>query len=171
MLIFNLGSSYLTVSSLTWFMNLAFQVPGQYCSFQYRALLSPPDTSKLSGVSSLAQPLHFSGAVGNCPCSSSVAYWIPSNLWGSCSGGLSFCFFILLMGRDTGGVVFPSPVDHILSEVFTMICLSWVTYFTWLITSLSYASLSPRQGCDLCSCCCHSLSHAQLFATPWTSAY
>ena len=42
----------------------------------------------------------------------------------------SFCLFILFMvfSRQEywNGLPFPSPVDHILSEVSTMICPSWV---------------------------------------------
>ena len=41
-----------------------------------------------------------------------------------------FCLFILFMGFSRqeywSGLPFPSPVDHILSELSTMICLSWV---------------------------------------------
>ena len=44
--------------------------------------------------------------------------------------GLQFCLFILLMGLSRqeywGGFPFPSPVDHILSELSTMTRLSWV---------------------------------------------
>ena len=36
--------SCLATFSLPWFMNLAFQVPMQYCSLQHQTLLSPPDT-------------------------------------------------------------------------------------------------------------------------------
>ena len=45
------------------------------------------------------------------------------NLW-------SFCLFILFMGFSRqeywSGLPFPSPVDHILSELYTMTCPSWV---------------------------------------------
>ena len=43
---------------------------------------------------------------------------------------LSFCVFILFMGFSRqeywSGLLFHSPVDHILSEFFTMTCPSWV---------------------------------------------
>ena len=42
---------------------------------------------------------------------------------------LSLCFFILFMGFSRqeyrGGLPFPSPVDHILSDLSTMTRLSW----------------------------------------------
>ena len=41
-----------------------------------------------------------------------------------------FCLFILFMGFSRqeywSGLPFPSPVDHVLSELFTMTCPSWV---------------------------------------------
>ena len=43
---------------------------------------------------------------------------------------LSFCLFILFMGFSRqeywSGLSFPSPVDHVLSELSTMTCPSWV---------------------------------------------
>ena len=43
---------------------------------------------------------------------------------------VSFCLFILFMGflrqEYWSGLPFPSPVDHILSELSTMTCPSWV---------------------------------------------
>ena len=50
--------------------------------------------------------------------------------WGSSSSVLPFCLFILFMGfsrqESWSGLPFPPPVDHILSELFTMTCPSWV---------------------------------------------
>ena len=45
MLMFFLAISCLTMSNLSWFMDLIFQVPMQYCSLEYQTLLSPPGTS------------------------------------------------------------------------------------------------------------------------------
>ena len=42
MSVFNLAISCLTVSNLSWFMDLTFQLPIQYCSLQHQTLLSPP---------------------------------------------------------------------------------------------------------------------------------
>ena len=59
-----------------------------------------------------------------------VGYWAPTNLGSSSFCVLSFCLFILLMEFSRheywGGLPFPFPVDHILSELSTMTYLSWV---------------------------------------------
>ena len=61
---------------------------------------------------------------------SPAAYWAHTNLGSSSSSVISFCLFILFMGfwrqEYWSGLPFPSPVDHILSELSTMTCLSWV---------------------------------------------
>ena len=57
-------------------------------------------------------------------------YWTPSDLGGSSSSVLSFYLFTLFMGfsrqESWSGLPFPSPVDHVLSEVSTMTLPSWV---------------------------------------------
>ena len=59
-----------------------------------------------------------------------VAYWAPTNLGSSSFSVLSFCLFVLFMGFSRqeywSGLPFPSPVDHVLSEISTMTHLSWV---------------------------------------------
>ena len=61
---------------------------------------------------------------------SPVAYLAPTNLRSSSFSVLSFCLFILFMGFSRqeycSGLPFPSPVDHILSDLSTMTHLSWV---------------------------------------------
>ena len=61
---------------------------------------------------------------------SPVAYWPPTDMVSSSFSILSFCLFILFMGFSRqeywNGLPFPSPVDHILSELSTMTRLSWV---------------------------------------------
>ena len=61
---------------------------------------------------------------------SPVAYWAPTDLGSSSFSVLSFHLFILFMGFSRqeywSGLPFPSPVDHILSELYTMTHLSWV---------------------------------------------
>ena len=80
--------------------------------------------------------------------SSPVAYWAPTDFGSSSFSILSFCLFILFMGflrqEYCSGLPFPSPVDHILSDLSTMIRPSWVAphgmaYFHWF-----------RQGCGPC---------------------
>ena len=61
---------------------------------------------------------------------SPVAYWTRTNLGSSSFSVLSFCLFILFMGfsrqKYWSGLPFPSPMDHVSSELSTMSCLSWV---------------------------------------------
>ena len=61
-------------------------------------------------------------------CSSPVTYWTSSNLGDSASDVISFCLFILFMGfsQEEYWSGLPFPVEHILSEVFTVMRLSWV---------------------------------------------
>ena len=75
-----------------------------------------------------------------------IAYWAPTNPESSPFSVLSFFLFIhkesdmteglnwteliLFMGfsrqENWSGLPFPSPVDHVLSELSTVTCLSWV---------------------------------------------
>ena len=124
---FTLAISYMTTSNLPWFMDLTFQVPMQYCSLQHQTLLLSPVTS----------------TTGYCFCFSSIpsfflelflhwspTYWAPPHLRSSSFCVLSFCLFILFMGFSRqeycSGFPFPSPVDHIWSELSTMTRPSWV---------------------------------------------
>ena len=109
-------------------MDLTFQVPMQYCSLQHQTLLPSPVTSTagccfyFGSISSffLELFLHWSP----------VAYWAPTDLGSSSFIVISFCLFILFMGFSRqeywSGLPFPSPVDHVLSELSTMTRLSWV---------------------------------------------
>ena len=118
----------LTTSSLLWFVDLTFQLPMQYYSLQHWTLLLSPVTSTTGccfcfiSISSffLDLFLHWSP----------VAYWAPTNLGSSSFRVLSFCLFILFMGfsrqESWSGLPFPSPVDHVLSDLSTMTHLSWV---------------------------------------------
>ena len=62
--------------------------------------------------------------------SSPVAYWALTDLGSSSFSVLSFCLFILFMRFSRqeylSGLPFPSPVYHVLSELPTMTCPSWV---------------------------------------------
>ena len=106
-------------------------IPGsmQYCSLQHQNLLPSLVTSTtrccfcFGSVSSffLELILHWSP----------VAYWAPTNLGSSSFSVLYFCLFILFMGFSRQeywiSLTFPSPVDHILSELSTMTRPFWVT--------------------------------------------
>ena len=137
--IFSLANSCLTTSNLPWFMDLTFQVPLQHYSLQHWTLLLSPITSTtgccfyFGSVSSFFLELFLH--------SSPVAYWAPTNLGSSSFSVISFCFFILFMGFSRQeywrGLPFPSPVDHVLSELSTMIVhLGW-PYMAWFIVLLS----------------------------------
>ena len=128
LLMFTLVISCLTTSNLLWFMDLPFQVPMQYCSLQHRTLL-------LSPVTSTTVCCFCSGSIPSFFLElflywSPVAYWAPNDPGSSSYSVLSFCLFILFMGFSWqeywSGLPFPSPVDHILSDLFTMTHLSWV---------------------------------------------
>ena len=125
MLMFILVISCLTTSNLPWSMDLTFQGPMQYCSLQRWTLLPSPVTSTtgccfhFSSVSSffLELFLHWSP----------VAYWAPTNLgvplWVSYLLAFSYCSWD---SQGKKGIPFPSPVDHVLSELSTMTYLSLV---------------------------------------------
>ena len=123
-----LAISCLTTSNVTCFTDLTFQVPMRYCSLQHQTLLPSPVTSTnghcfcFGSISSffLELFLHFSP----------IAYWAPTDLGSSSFSVISFCIFILFMGfsrQEYGSaLLFPSPVNHILSELSNMTCPSWV---------------------------------------------
>ena len=112
-------------------MDLTFQVPVQYCSIQHWTLLTAPDTSTTEHhFHYVPATSFFLELLVIAFHSSPVAYWTPSDLEGSSSSVIFFCLFILFMEFSRkeywSGLIFPSPVDHILSERFTMTHLSWV---------------------------------------------
>ena len=112
-------------------MDLTFQVPTQYCSLQHPILLSPSDTSttELHFHFGLAASFFLELLIVVLR-SSPVTYWTPFNLGDSSFGVISFWPFIQFMrfSRQVywGGLPFPPPVGHILSELSTRTCPSWV---------------------------------------------
>ena len=100
----------------------------QYCSLQPQTLLLSPVTSTVG----------YSFCFGSIPSFflelflhwSPVAYWAPTDLGSFSFSILSFCLFILLMGFSRqeywSGLQFPSPLNHILSDLSTMTRPSWV---------------------------------------------
>ena len=113
MLMFNLAISCLTTFNLPWFMDLTFQVSVQYCCLQHQTLLSPPDISTTGHHFCCGPALFLELFLRFCP----VPYWTHSDLGGSSSSVISFCFFILFMGflrqQHWSGLSFLSPVDQI----------------------------------------------------------
>ena len=114
-------------------MDLMFQVPIQYCFLQPWVLLP------LLVTSTTGHCFHFDSAFSSLLKlflhSSPVAYWTPTDLGNSSFSIMSFCLFILhgvLKARLLKWFAIPFPygpfpVDHILSELSTMTCPSWVT--------------------------------------------
>ena len=135
---FTLAIPCLTTSNLPWFMDLTFQVPMQYCSLQLRTFLPSPITSTngwrfcFVSVSSFSLELFLHW--------SPVAYWAPTDLGSSSFSVLSFYLFILSMGFSRkeywSGLPLPSPVSHILSELSTMTCPSWLACLIVSLRSL-----------------------------------
>ena len=126
---FVLAISYLTSSNLTWFMDLTFQVPMQYRSLQHRTLLPSPVTSTtgccfcFGSISSFFLELFLY--------TSPVADWTRTDLGSSSFTVIFCCLFILFMGFSRqeycwSSFLFPSPVDHGLSELSIMTHPSWV---------------------------------------------
>ena len=131
---FILAISCLTTSNLSWFINLTFKVPMQYCSLQHRIWLSPPDTFTTE------DHLYFHPAASFFMeqlvivlQSSPVACWTPSNLGGghgSSFGVIPLCLFILFMEFSWqeywSGLPFPSTVDQVLLDLSLWpVCLAW----------------------------------------------
>ena len=103
-------------------MDLTFQVPMQYYSLQHQTLhLSPIISTTGCCFCFGSMPSFFLELFLHW---SPVAYWAPTDPGSSSFSVLSFCLFIQLMGFSWqeywSGLPFPSPVDHILSELSTM---------------------------------------------------
>ena len=125
MSMFTFTISCLTTSNLPWFVDLMFQVPMQYCSLQHRTLLPSPVTST-SGCCFCFGSI-FSFFLELFLHSSPVAYWTPTDLGTSYFGVVSFCLFMGFSKQEYwSGLPFTSPVDHVLSELSTMIRPSWM---------------------------------------------
>ena len=120
-------------------MDLTFQVPIQYGSLQHQTLYSPQHTPTTGHHFYFGLASSFFLEPFLCP--SPVAYWTATDLegGGSSSSFTSFCHFVLFLGfsRQEYRIKSPplSPVDHHLSELFTMTCLSWVALHAMAQTS------------------------------------
>ena len=80
---------------------------------------------------------------------SPVAYWAPTDLGSISFSFISFCLFILFMGFSRqewrSSFPLPSPVDHVLWELSTRTCPSWVALHSMA------DSYWVRQGYGLCN--------------------
>ena len=128
MSMFTIAISYLTTSSLLWFKELTFQVPMQYCSLRSRTLLPSPVTSTTGCCIRFGSvyPFFLELFLHSSP----AACWPPTDLGSSSFSVLYFCLFTFFMGFSRqeyrSVLLFPSPVDQILSELSTMTHPSWV---------------------------------------------
>ena len=128
MLMFPLAIFCLTTSNFPWFMDLTFQVPMKYCSLQHQTLLSITSHIHNCVLFLIWFRLFILSEVISLLISSNIlgTYWPGSSSFSV----ICFCLFILFMGFSRqeyrSGLPFPSPVDHILSELSNMTCPSWM---------------------------------------------
>ena len=138
MSMFTLAICCLTTSNLSWFMDLTFQVPMQYCSLQHWTLLPSPIASTtgccfcFGSISSFFPELLLQW--------SPVPYRAPTDLGSSCFSVLLFALSYCSWGSQGKN---SEVVCHSLLQ-WTMfcqnyppwpICLGW-PYKAWLIVSL-----------------------------------
>ena len=122
MLMFALAISCLTTSNLPGFMGLTFQVPMQYWSLQHWTLLPSPVTSTTNHTQ-LVPSLHSFWSYLSTLLQVHIGH-LPN--WGV-HLSVSYLFAFSFSRQEyRSGFPFPSPVDHILSELFTMTRPSWV---------------------------------------------
>ena len=142
----------LTMSNLPWFMDLPFQVPMRYCSSQHQTLLSPPDTSTAECHFHFGTTTSFFVEL----LVIALSLLFPSNILDTSdlrhlsSSTVSFPLFILFMGffrqESWSELPFPSPVHHVLSELFTMTSLSWVALHSMAHSFKLHKPLCPSKA-------------------------
>ena len=125
---FTLAISCLTTSNLPFFHGL--NIPGSYAILLFTASDLVSITSHIHNWVLFLLCLHpfiLSGAISPLISSSILGTYQPGEFNFQYP---IFCLFILFMGfsrqKYWSGLPFPSPVDHILSELFTMTRPSWV---------------------------------------------
>ena len=123
---FTLAISCLTTFNLPWFMDLTFQVPMQYCSLQHQTFSI---TSHIHNWVLFLLWLHLfilSGGISPLISSSILDTYQPGEFIFQCPIFLPFhTVHGVLKARILKWLLlFPSPVDHVLSELSSMICPS-----------------------------------------------
>ena len=94
---------------------------------------------------------------------SPVVHWAPTDLRSSSFSVLSFCLFMLFLGFSRqeywSALPFLSPVDHVLSELSTMSCPSWVAShgMTHSFIELDKAVVHVISLVGFLCCCFHSV--------------
>ena len=108
---FTLAVFCLNAANLSWFMDLIFQVPMQYCSLQHQNLLPSPVTSTtgccfcFGSFSSFFLELFLYW--------SPAAYWVPPDPGSSSFSVLSFCLSYCSWGfKETIQKWFAIPFQH-----------------------------------------------------------
>ena len=112
-------------------MDLTFQVPMQHCSLQHQTLFPSPVTPTtgccfcFDSISSFF--FFFFGVISPHFSSSKLGTYRPGEFIFQCPIFLPFhTVHGVLEARILNGLPFPSPVDHVLSELSTITCPSWV---------------------------------------------
>ena len=124
---FPLAISCLTTSNLPWFMDLTFQVPMQYCSLQHWTLLESSVMFTTGHYFCFGLSLHSLGLISPLFSGSILGIYQPGEFIFQCHIFFLFILFMRFSRQEYwSGLSFPSPVDHILSELSTMTHLSWV---------------------------------------------
>ena len=155
------------MSNFPWFMDSwnsnslirgigTFHVPMQYCSLQHGILLSSPDTSTTECHFCFGPAASFilrlSVILLHSPqqCLGHLQAW-GTRLW--CHIFLAFYTVDeILTASVLGGFPFPSPVDHVLSELSAMTHPSWVALhgvahsFIELFKPLHHQGSEPWRG-------------------------
>ena len=99
----------------------------QYCSLQHRALLPSPVTSTTGCCFCVGSISILSGIISPLISSSILGIYPPGEFIFQCPIFLPFHTVPgVLEARILNGLPFPSPVDHVLSELSTITCPSWV---------------------------------------------
>ena len=100
------------------------------CSFKYQISLSSPDTFTTESRFCFGpNASFFLGLLVVLFRSSPAAFWTPSNLRDTSVSVFVLSFYTahqVLSASIPGGLPFPPPVDHILSELSAMTLPSWV---------------------------------------------
>ena len=140
---FTLAMSCLTTSNLP-------NIPGSYAILLFTALDLASITSHIHNWVLFLLWLHpfiLSGVISALISSSILSTY---RLGSSSFSILSFFVFILFMGFSRqeycSGLPFPSPVDHILSDLSTMTRLSWVAPHGHRRAKRSYSTFKVRRG-------------------------
>ena len=95
----------------------------QCCSLQHQTLLSPADTTATERRFRFGPALFLELFLHSSPVA--LGTYQPR---GSSSGVISFCLFMGFSRQERwSGLPFPSPADHVLSELSVMTRSSWVS--------------------------------------------